>query len=238
MPTPNAQCSAATNHLITNAVFNISSDVLILCVALPMFIKTRLPLRKKFAIVGIFSLGSFVILCAILNKYYSFANPFGSEWTFWYVRESSTAILTANVPYVWALMRRMFHFRALDSTSEARYGYTQKYMDNATRRRTQTQMKTDQSQTRSHDIDMKYLMPDVEHQAEGIHREIEFHVSAVSGTSSIKTGKDGVSVTSNSSWADTWVPTTTQTTRVGLGDAGRVGDLAPLPRAFVKRDSG
>ncbi|THY41834.1 hypothetical protein D6C99_07679 [Aureobasidium pullulans] len=62
------QCTAATNHLILNAVFNLSSDILILAVALPMFIKTRLPLRKKIAIVGIFSLGTFVIICAILNK--------------------------------------------------------------------------------------------------------------------------------------------------------------------------
>ncbi|TIA32487.1 hypothetical protein D6C78_08204 [Aureobasidium pullulans] len=62
------QCTAATNHLILNAVFNLSSDALILAVALPMFIKTRLPLRKKIAIVGIFSLGTFVIICAILNK--------------------------------------------------------------------------------------------------------------------------------------------------------------------------
>ncbi|KAF1352592.1 hypothetical protein BDV97DRAFT_280858, partial [Delphinella strobiligena] len=113
VPTPNVQCSAAIHHLITNAVFNISSDTLILAVALPMFIKTKLPLRKKVAIVGIFSLGSFVILCAILNKYYSFTDPFGSQWTNWYERESSTAILTANMPYMWALIRRVGHFRAL-----------------------------------------------------------------------------------------------------------------------------
>ncbi|THW25220.1 hypothetical protein D6D23_04545 [Aureobasidium pullulans] len=76
------QCTAATNHLILNAVFNLSSDILILAVALPMFIKTRLPLRKKIAIVGIFSLGTFVIICAILNKSYSFSNPFGLAWTY------------------------------------------------------------------------------------------------------------------------------------------------------------
>ena len=51
--------------------------------------------------VGVFSLGIFVVLAAVLNKVYSFTQPFGSLWSFWYVRESSTALLVANLPFVW-----------------------------------------------------------------------------------------------------------------------------------------
>lgn len=43
-----AQCNAATNHLITNAVFNISSDIMMLCIPLPLLITSRLP-RTKYA---------------------------------------------------------------------------------------------------------------------------------------------------------------------------------------------
>jgi len=121
VPTDNIQCSAATHHLITNAVFNISQDLLLLAIALPMFIRTQMPTRKKVALIGVFSLGIFVIIAAAMNKYYSFSNPFGSEWTYWYTREGSTAMLVANLPFVYTLLRRVFNLRSLDST--AKYGY-------------------------------------------------------------------------------------------------------------------
>ncbi|KAF7189768.1 hypothetical protein HII31_08875 [Pseudocercospora fuligena] len=104
VPTNSSQCNAATNHLITNATFNLSSDLIMLAVALPIFLRMHLPWRKKIPVVGVFSLGIFVVLAAILNKVYSFSDPFGSLWTYWYVRESSTAILVANLPFVWKLI--------------------------------------------------------------------------------------------------------------------------------------
>ncbi|KAK3623357.1 hypothetical protein LTR56_021629 [Elasticomyces elasticus] len=118
VPTPNIQCDAATNHLITNAVINLSSDIAMIVIGLPMFIRMSLPLRKKIPLIGIFSLGIFVILAAILNKVYSvcinllqphpfFSQPYGSLWTYWYVRESSTALLVANLPFCWVLWRKL-----------------------------------------------------------------------------------------------------------------------------------
>lgn len=97
VPTPNKQCNAATNHLITNAAFNLSSDAILLGIALPMFIRSKLPRQQKVALVCVFGLGLFVILCAILNKYYSFREPFGSLWTFW-VRKNSTRPLPRRIP--------------------------------------------------------------------------------------------------------------------------------------------
>jgi hypothetical protein len=41
-----------------------------------------------------------------LNKYYSFTNPFGVEWTIWYLRESYTAMLCANLPLIYPLIQR------------------------------------------------------------------------------------------------------------------------------------
>ncbi|KAK5111994.1 hypothetical protein LTR62_004528 [Meristemomyces frigidus] len=107
VPTPNIQCSAATNHLITNAVFNLTSDCAVIAIGLPMFLRLNLAWRKKIALISIFSLGFFVVLAAILNKVYSFTEPFGSLWTYWYVRESSTALLVANLPFVWTFWRRI-----------------------------------------------------------------------------------------------------------------------------------
>ncbi|KAL9089073.1 MAG: hypothetical protein Q9165_005886 [Trypethelium subeluteriae] len=120
VPTPNPQCSAAIHHLITNAVFNISSDVLTLALALQMFIRSKLPLRRKLLLCGIFGLGIFVIFAAVLNKYYSFNQPFGSQWTYWYVRESSTAMIVANLPFLWTLLRRIFKLGSFENPSQQR----------------------------------------------------------------------------------------------------------------------
>lgn len=246
VPTPNVQCSAAIHHLITNAVFNISSDTLILAVALPMFIKTQLPLRKKVAIVGIFSLGSFVILCAILNKYYSFTDPFGSKWTNWYVRESSTAILTANMPYLWALIRRVGHFRALDSITSNRYSYTFSQTNNNTKRsqmrsQVKSQIRTGKGpQSRTTEMDDDLLVADTESQKEGIHREIEIRVMEHDRDPSVNNeGGSGVSVSSDSDWTERWAynhkPSEGAKISSNGGANGEMMELHALPKAVLKR---
>ncbi|KAK7924085.1 hypothetical protein PG985_006139 [Apiospora marii] len=125
VPPDNTQCSAATNHLITNAVLNITSDVMIIMIPMPVLLQAQLPIKKKAILCGVFALGTFTmltirdlqILAAVLNKYYSFNQPFGSAWTFWYVRESSTAIIVTNLPSTWTLCRRVFNLRSFHGKS-------------------------------------------------------------------------------------------------------------------------
>lgn len=112
IPPPSKQCSAATNHLITNAVLNISSDLIMLIVAFSIFYRSRLPWDRKLILSCVFGLGIFVILCAVLNKYYSFAHPYGTQWTYWYVRESSTTLIIANIPFMWTILRHIFKLNA------------------------------------------------------------------------------------------------------------------------------
>ena len=57
----------------------------------------------------------------MLNKYYSFRNPFGQEWTIWYLRESYTAILCANLPLIYPLIQRVFGLRNWSSGNTAEY---------------------------------------------------------------------------------------------------------------------
>lgn len=61
---------------------------------------------------------------AALNKYYSFTNPFGVEWTIWYLRESYTALLCANLPLTWPLLQRIFK---LKNWSQNSYGTNRYY---------------------------------------------------------------------------------------------------------------
>ncbi|KAF2008046.1 hypothetical protein P154DRAFT_541304 [Amniculicola lignicola CBS 123094] len=114
VPTKSSQCNALINHRITNAVFNLSSDLIMLCIALPMFLRSLLPWKRKLILCCIFSLGIFVIMASVLNKYYSFTAPYESTWISWYARESSTAILVANLPFTWTLLRKLFKLGAFD----------------------------------------------------------------------------------------------------------------------------
>ncbi|ODA83241.1 hypothetical protein RJ55_01753 [Drechmeria coniospora] len=116
VPPDNPQCSAATNHLITNAVVNISSDMVIIMIPMPVLLRSRIAMKKKVVLCAVFALGGFTILSAILNKFYSFSEPYGSAWTFWYIRESSTALIVANIPLTWTLFRRAFHLRSFDES--------------------------------------------------------------------------------------------------------------------------
>lgn len=59
LPTPSTQCSAATNHLITNAVLNLSSDLMIISIPMPLLFKVQLPLKNKAILLGIFLIGAF-----------------------------------------------------------------------------------------------------------------------------------------------------------------------------------
>ncbi|KAJ4168928.1 hypothetical protein NW754_010859 [Fusarium falciforme] len=120
VPTDNVQCSTATHHLITNATLNISSDIMIIILPMPLFLKSNATAKIKVALCCIYTVGVFTIVSAVLNKYYSFTDPFGADWTVWYIRESSTALIAANLPLTWPLVRQVMHI----STSNQSSSYT------------------------------------------------------------------------------------------------------------------
>ncbi|EFX06368.1 decarboxylase [Grosmannia clavigera kw1407] len=114
---------STTHHLITNAVLNISSDIMIILIPMPVFLKAGISTKKKIILCSVFTIGFFTIISAILNKYYSFHDPFGSAWVFWYIRESSTALITANLSQTWTLARRVLNLTSFsENSSISRYG--------------------------------------------------------------------------------------------------------------------
>jgi hypothetical protein len=117
------QCNALVNHRITKAVFNLSSDLIMLVIALQMLIRSLLPVKRKLILCGIFSLGIFVIIASMLNSYYSFKDPYRQTWVSWYVRESSTAILVANLPFTWTILRECFDVGSFDESGPPAWSY-------------------------------------------------------------------------------------------------------------------
>jgi hypothetical protein len=89
-------------------VFNVSSDVLMLFIPLPFIVNSKVPPVKRAMLIGIFSLGIFVILAAVLNKYYNFSMPNTTVYMVWDIRETSTSICVANIMCWWPLLRKLF----------------------------------------------------------------------------------------------------------------------------------
>ncbi|KAJ0420275.1 hypothetical protein BJY00DRAFT_323970 [Aspergillus carlsbadensis] len=134
IPPKNQQCSVYTNHVIITLAFNISTDVMIMAIPLPLLIRARLSLSKKITLCAVFSLGAFVILASILSKYYSISQPYGMKWIDWYVREAATAVIVANIPQMWTLFRRVFNWSSFLHASSYNGRSQNKYSHSATGR--------------------------------------------------------------------------------------------------------
>lgn len=117
-PTSNTECTTALHHLILNLAFNLSSDLLIMSIPIPMILKAHMDLKRKLLLVFPFTLGVFTIACAVASKHLSFTQPFSADWVFWYTRESSTAMIVTNMIYTWPLIRRVFHLQSFFGESE------------------------------------------------------------------------------------------------------------------------
>jgi rhodopsin domain-containing protein len=119
VPPANPQCSIYTNHLILVLVLNVSSDIMIMGIPLPLLIRTRLSFVKKLSLCTVFSLGIFVVICSFLSKFDGLYDPYDPDWEVWYVREAGTAVIVANIPHTWSLMRRVFNLRAFLSNGSS-----------------------------------------------------------------------------------------------------------------------
>ncbi|KAJ4292811.1 hypothetical protein N0V90_009474 [Kalmusia sp. IMI 367209] len=117
VPPKSSQCNTLIDHRITKTVFNISSDLIMLCIALQMLIRSSLPIKRKLVLCGIFSLGLFAVAAAALNSYYSFSHPYEHTWLDWYLRESSMVIIVANIPFTWTILRELFEVGDFDESS-------------------------------------------------------------------------------------------------------------------------
>lgn len=117
------QCATYYNHMIFATACNISSDILLLLIPIPIIFKTRLPTKRKIILVCILGLGVFNILAAILNRYYNFSNPNSYVFLYWYVAEVGIAMLVGNMPLCWPVFRTVFG--GTETTDTPSYhGYT------------------------------------------------------------------------------------------------------------------
>lgn len=104
-----ADCWAYFSFQVVVGVFNITSDIVVLCVAIPLILQLYLPVQQKIALTTVFGMGIFVVAASILNKVFSLA-PKLMNYTYlsWYYREAAVGLYVVNLPTLWVLLRRTF----------------------------------------------------------------------------------------------------------------------------------
>ncbi|KIM99639.1 hypothetical protein OIDMADRAFT_84975, partial [Oidiodendron maius Zn] len=106
---PNNQCWSYFDFEIVEGTFNVSADLAVLVVALPLLIKLSIPIQQKIILLGVFGMGTFVIVAALLTKIYSLVPSLTSySYLNWYFREASVSLYVTNLPALWALVRDIF----------------------------------------------------------------------------------------------------------------------------------
>lgn len=101
--------------------FNVSADLAVLVVALPLLLKLSIPIQQKIILLGVFGMGTFVIIAALLTKVYSLVPSLTSySYLNWYFREASVSLYVTNLPALWALVRDTF-------PSVKNWGYSSRY---------------------------------------------------------------------------------------------------------------
>lgn len=124
LPPPDPQCTTLANYAIVQASFNISSDILMLGIPIPLIVRMKLPWRQKIVLVFIFSLGVFVVIAALLTKVFNLTDVYSPDYMLWYVREASVAVYVSNLPMIWPLLREWFPSLKYMSPGFGRSRYT------------------------------------------------------------------------------------------------------------------
>lgn len=68
VPPPDPQCTTLQHYAIIQACFNLSSDMMMLLIALPMVLSLKVPLKQKIVLAVVFSMGIFVVSSDIVPK--------------------------------------------------------------------------------------------------------------------------------------------------------------------------
>jgi hypothetical protein len=78
-----AKCTNGYYYVWIVGILNILTDFMLLAIPLPMVLKLRVSPCRKILLVGLFSLGLFVIIATILRIYFTIAGGNISNMTFW-----------------------------------------------------------------------------------------------------------------------------------------------------------
>ncbi|KAL8798376.1 MAG: hypothetical protein Q9182_006717 [Xanthomendoza sp. 2 TL-2023] len=109
VPPSSEQCWSYYNYEIVEGCFNVSADLILLIIGMPLLFKARIPLQQKMILLIIFGMGMFVIAAALLCKVYGLYPPLISySYLNWFFREASVSVYVTNIPVIYSFLRETF----------------------------------------------------------------------------------------------------------------------------------
>ncbi|KAI8305424.1 hypothetical protein K4K61_005336 [Colletotrichum sp. SAR11_59] len=109
-PDPGNVCQPAISNQVVWVClsFNVSTDLYLLSIPLPMLWQAKLKPLKKWGLLFLFSGGLFVIVCATLRCVLIVTDPQNGAQLAgsWAVRETFVAVITANLPMVFSIVKQ------------------------------------------------------------------------------------------------------------------------------------
>lgn len=126
-PDPGKQCQPAVSDPIVWSSFaaNVTTDLYLIAIPLPLLWGSTLKLVKKLASTIILGAGIFVLVCAILKTVYVLVDPVNGAQLAgqWGTREAFTAVMTTNLPMIFPLLRQWFRPWFPNALRSSKRGY-------------------------------------------------------------------------------------------------------------------
>ncbi|TKW58021.1 hypothetical protein CTA1_739 [Colletotrichum tanaceti] len=108
-PNPGNVCQPAISNQViwVYLAFNVSTDLYLLSIPLPMLWSAKLRPAKKCGLLLLFSGGIFVVVCATLRCILIVTDPQNGAQLAgsWAVRETFVAVVTANIPMIFSILK-------------------------------------------------------------------------------------------------------------------------------------
>ncbi|KAF2475699.1 uncharacterized protein BDR25DRAFT_278305 [Lindgomyces ingoldianus] len=112
-PKPKVRCNNPVQLWVFSAAVNLFTDVVILLLPIPTLLGLRVPMNKRLALVGIFSVGIMAIVASCVRMWVmalwseSPANSahFGADLLLWGQVETNSGIISASVPFLRMIFR-------------------------------------------------------------------------------------------------------------------------------------
>jgi hypothetical protein len=111
---PQLKCYDPVKLWVFCAAANLLSDVIILLLPIPALLSLRIPMSKRLALVGIFSIGIMAIVASSVRMWVMMlwaespwnSARFGADLLLWGQVETNSGIISASVPFLRLLFRR------------------------------------------------------------------------------------------------------------------------------------
>ncbi|KAK2011818.1 hypothetical protein LZ32DRAFT_606075 [Colletotrichum eremochloae] len=108
-PDPGNYCQAAVSLPIiwTSFAANVSTDIYLILIPIPLLWESTLHLVKKIASTIVLGAGIFVLVCATLKSVFVIVDPINGAQLAgtWGTRETFVAVVTTNLPMIFPLIR-------------------------------------------------------------------------------------------------------------------------------------